>query len=221
MFDPFAHLNRPVPNYLQELLGISRKRELERFVREIEITKHDFVTLVWNASSIGYRHDIQHHEFRPAGARFDADLLRVPDAEQKRRNLRTVVGQINRIFEQRRLLTAHIFWNLERWHVFYFDQRDMQSLDNHWEHGSHIHFVNFLWRNYDPEKLWEALQEAETRVGGKLHIRYDSQKPDIPSGSTFTLAVDVDYTCRNVSNSSFVISRTSKLFLGDFPMAPR
>lgn len=187
MFDPLAHLNGPVPNYLQELLSISRKRDLERFVREIEITMGDFVTLVWNAPSIGYWHGIQHREFRPADARFDAELLRVPDSEKRRRSLRRVVGQINRILSQRRLLAAHIFWDSDRWHIFYFDQRDRQSSDNHSQHGPHIHFVNFLWPNHDPLKLWEALRDAETRVSGALHIRYDPQEPEIPSGSPLPL----------------------------------
>jgi hypothetical protein len=187
VFDLFAHLNRPVPNYLQELLSISKKSDLEKFARDIEITNHDFVTLVRNAASIGYLHDLQHHEFLPTDARFDADLLRGPDKEQRRRNLRRVLGQINRIFNQRRLFTAHIFWNSERWHVFYFDQRDRQSSNNHWEHGPHMHFVNFLWRNYNPAKLWETLQEAETKVRGKLHIRYDPQEPEIAPGSPLPL----------------------------------
>ena len=182
MLELFAHLNRPVPNYLQELLSISKKSELEKFARKIEITIRDFSTLVWNATSIGYLHDIQYHEFRPPDARFEADLLGEPDEEQRRQNLRKVVGQLSRIFDQRQLLTAHVFWNSERWHVFYFDQRDRQSSDNHWEHGPHMHFVNFLWPNYDPAKLWETLQEAETRVRGKLHIRCEPDEPQLSSG---------------------------------------
>lgn len=182
MLEFLAHLDRQVPSYLQELLSISTKRDLEKFVREIKITKDDFVTLVWNAPSIGYLHDIQYREFRPADAHFEADLLREPHEEQRRQNFRKVVGQLSRIFDQRRLLTAHIFLNSERWHVFYFDQRDRQLSGNHWKHGPHMHFVNFLWPNYDPAELWETLQEAETKVRGKLHIRCEPDEPAISSG---------------------------------------
>jgi hypothetical protein len=42
---------------------------------------------------------------------------------ETRRTIRT----INQIFHQRRLLTAHIFFNPQRWHIFYFDQRDMDA----------------------------------------------------------------------------------------------
>lgn len=187
MFDLFAHLEGPVPSYLQELLSISKKSELEKFVRGIEITKRDFVTLVANAPSIGYLHDIKHHEFRPPDARVDVDLLRGPDKEKSRKSLRTVVAQLNRMFDQRRLLTAHAFFNSSRWHIFYFDQRDRKSTPNHWEYGPHIHFVNFLWPNYDPVKLWEAFRESGTRVKGRLHIRFDPQEPETPTGSLLPL----------------------------------
>ena len=48
----------------------------------------------------------------------------------------------------------------------------MQTSANHWRDGSHIHFVNFLWPNYDPAKLWDMLKEPETRVKDSFHIRY-------------------------------------------------
>jgi hypothetical protein len=44
MFDPLAHLNRPIPDYLRQLLGISNKSELEKFAKRIMITMEDFST---------------------------------------------------------------------------------------------------------------------------------------------------------------------------------
>ena len=33
------------------------------------------------------------------------------------------------------------------WHLFYFNHRDEIPSDrNHWKNGSHVHFVNWLWR---------------------------------------------------------------------------
>jgi hypothetical protein len=90
---------------------------------------------------------------------------------------------VNRLFHQRRLFTAHIFINSERWHVFYFDQRDMESSDNHWRHDPHINFVNFLWPNYNAADLWTTLRKAETEFNGKLHVRYEPQEPHEASPS--------------------------------------
>ena len=118
MIDLFAHLNRPIPDYLQELFQITKKRDLKKFAREVAITQRDFVTLVWNAYSIGYKHFIHPHETWPPDARFDVELLSKPDDHPERSNKSRFVGQINRIFKQRRIFAAHLFINLERWPSF-------------------------------------------------------------------------------------------------------
>ena len=185
MFDFFAHLRVPVADHLRTLLSISTKRELKRFSRDVVVTRREFSVLVFNANALGYVHNLQYHEFRPADAHLsksDFDALHEPPGEQRTRNLRRFLGRVNRLFHQRRLFTAHIFINSERWHVFYFDQRDLQLSDNHWRHGSHIHFVNFLWPNYNPADIWTVLKRAETDINGALHIRYDPQQSDDTSG---------------------------------------
>jgi hypothetical protein len=58
-------LNRPVPAYLQTLLSISKKSELRKFVKQIVISRQDFVMLVWNPAAVGYYHNIKSREFRP------------------------------------------------------------------------------------------------------------------------------------------------------------
>jgi hypothetical protein len=83
------------------------------------------------------------------------------------------VRKINQIFKDRRLLVSHLFSNPNRWHLFYFDQRDTQKdRQNHWKRGSHIHFVNDLWPGYDPQKLWDVFSRADASAGGKLHIPF-------------------------------------------------
>jgi hypothetical protein len=179
MFDPFAHLNRPMPSYLQELLSISKKNQLRKFAKQIKITRRDFATLVWNAAAIGYGHEIKSREFRPTDPSLlgDWNFDHTEDGKLTPEAIRTV-KKIKQIFYQRRMLTAHIFFNRARWHIFYFDQRDMDTLGwNHWKCGPHIHFVNDLWPSYDPQDLWNTLDAAETNIGGCLHIRYDPQQP--------------------------------------------
>lgn len=187
MLHLFAHLDRPIPEYLQELLNFSKKSALEKFAKEIQITKRDFVTLVWNAVSIGYFHDLKSREFRPPKAELgeaDWDGFRNSKGGKLTPEAIRTVRKSNQIFHQRRLVTAHIFYNLQRWHIFYFDQRDMEATaQNHWKHGSHIHFVNDLWPNYTPLNVWDLFELPETNIKGKLHIRYDPQEPETSSDS--------------------------------------
>ncbi len=127
----------------------------------------------------------EYRQFRPPNVDLGAtEAFRASKEGKPTPETIRTVRKINEVFHQRRLLTAHIFINQQRWHIFYFDQRDMEaSAPNHWEHGSHIHFVNDLWPNYDPQDVWNLFELAETRVKGKLHIRYDPQEPDNSSDS--------------------------------------
>ena len=169
MFNPFAHLEVPVPAYLVELLSIDNKAALEKYSRKIEITGHDFSVLVRNAGSLGYYHAIQHHDFQPEHLQpTDADI-----AGLRTKNAQPLMRKINQIFKVRRLLVSHLFYNSARWHLFYFDQRDTdEARSNHWKRGSHIHFVNDLWPGYDPQKLWDIFSRADASVGGKLYIPF-------------------------------------------------
>lgn len=178
MFNPFSQLEAPVPDYLVEFLAIKNKGELEKYSRKIEITSHDFAILIWNAASIGYQHARQTHEFRPKHLEpTDADV-----AGLRNKNGESFIRKISQILKDRRILVSHMFCNSERWHLFYFDQRDREEGRNHWKRGAHIHFVNDLWPGYDPKKLWDIFSRADASVGGKLHIPMKNVIYDKESG---------------------------------------
>jgi len=178
MFNPFSQLEVPVPNYLVELLSFTSKAELEKYSRKIEITSHDFSILIYNAASIGYRHARQTHEFRPKHLEPTKDDIAAFQNKDRGPFMRKII----QIFKDRRILVSHMFYNSERWHLFYFDQRDREEGRNHWKHGAHIHFVNDLWPGYDPKKLWDIFSRADASVGGKLHIPMKNVVYDKESG---------------------------------------
>jgi hypothetical protein len=175
VLNPFAHLERPIPEYLQ-LLSFSKKSELEKFCRSLEIDGRDFTVLISNAYKIGYAHEIKYNDFQPEHLQPTEE--EVQGLGKTENGIISIDGQrfirkISQLFKQRRYLVAHIFANAQRWHLFYFDQRDIQNVDsNHWKHGAHLHFVNDLWPNYDPNDVWALFNLADASVGGKLHIRY-------------------------------------------------
>lgn len=185
MFDPFGYflrqLNTPIPEYLQKLLTIEKKSELKKFCKNINVSQEDFVTLVMNANSLGYAHEIKYEDFIP-------EHLRVTEKEKgslgKARVGETLTGdaaklisKVSQIFKQRRYLAAHIFFNQKKWHIFYLDQRDIEDREaNHWSEGAHIHFVNYLWPGYSPADLWALFDKADASINGKLHIRFTRQK---------------------------------------------
>lgn len=169
-----------VPEYLGEMLEIEKKSELDKYCRKIVIPQEDLVKLIHCSWKIGYIHKIKYNDFVPSH-------LKPTDKERKALSASKVgetlegdgkkyFSKISQIFEQRRYLVAHIFYNKEKWHLFYFDQRDMEEMKgNHWKEGSHIHFVNYLWPQYSINELWKIFDEASAKVSSKLHLRYIPQ----------------------------------------------
>lgn len=83
-----------------------------------------------------------------------------------------LLNKIKGIFDQRRHSIAHIFDQSKKWHIFYFDYRDLEDqTQNHWKEGSHIHFVNYLWTNLAVCDVWDSLAGRKNKSYG-IHIRW-------------------------------------------------
>jgi len=96
-----------------------------------------------------------------------ADRMADPGAQK-------TVRKIGQIFKDRRYLVGHIFYvpDLSEWHFFQFDQRDLEDGKNHWKEGAHIHFLNWLWPNYDAQTLWMNFTSGKDNLNDSLHISY-------------------------------------------------
>ena len=162
-----------VPESIQRLFSLDRKQEVERYLHDLVVTKAEFAETVLECRGIGYRHYLRNYEYIPE------DIKRkVPRVRELLRNARAgdkvgeAVGIIRSVFEARTLGVAHLFENADRWHVFHFTHRDISDEDvNHWEHGPHLHFVNFLWPNLSKENVWDCLGQKGNRPPG-LHARF-------------------------------------------------
>jgi hypothetical protein len=51
------------------------------------------------------------------------------------RPLQKAANKIYATFEERRMLSGHLFWNERAWHFFYFDNHDQAKNRNHWAGG--------------------------------------------------------------------------------------
>ena len=175
-----------VPEYLRKMLEIEKKSELKKYCKKIVITKEDLVKLITNCYKIGYFHQIKYNDFLPPNLE-PTDKERQAISSLKTGEILTgdakkFANKLFQLFKQRRYLVAHIFYNKEKWHLFYFDQKDMEEMKgNHWQEGSHIHFVNYLWPQYNIDELWKIFDDSSATVGGKLHIRYKHQERYISS----------------------------------------
>lgn len=184
MFDPYSIVNKyykdisskEAPKYLQKLLSIEKKSELKKYCKSIIIYEEDLALLIHNSEKISYNHYRKHHEFVPSHLypkKNELDAIgNVKTGEMVTGDGKKYLNKIKQVFIERRMLSVHVFQNVTKWHLFYFDQHDMDKHRNHWKYGSHIHFVNFLWPNLDVNNLWELFNKTESSASGKLHIRY-------------------------------------------------
>jgi hypothetical protein len=158
------------------LFTFEKKRDLEKYCREFTIYSSDFVAfiLACEGNRLPFLHLIHYRDFVPEHLNpTDNDLAALsanpvgplqPDAQKT----------VFQIFRDRRQLVGHIFYvpGTFEWHFFQFDQRDLEDTANHWKEGSHIHFLNWLWPNYDAKTVWANFTSGKVKLNDSLHVRY-------------------------------------------------
>lgn len=161
------------------IFEIDKKKELDWYCRGITIDSEDFFYLILAAEQglIGYNHRIHHKDIVPKELELDSgkiDPLETDESGHLIAESLKFFRKAKQIFEVRRFLVGHMFYtsNHKYWHFFYFDQRDHSKNANHWEHGPHIHLINWLWPNYNSKSLWSDFLSEKPKMKGALHIRY-------------------------------------------------
>lgn len=170
-------------NALIDLLLIDRKGDLDKRARETTVHQLDLVEIVLacQTGQLPWLHEIHSQQYIP-------DHLHLSESDQNAMieqrpgpftpEGRKAFNKISETFRQRRVQTGHMFVTPSgsRWHLIYFDQRDIEQNRNHWEHGPHLHLINWLWPHVDPVKLWSDFTSKKTRVSGALHVRFQEQE---------------------------------------------
>jgi hypothetical protein len=166
---------------LLSIFTIDSKSDLDSHCRSLVIHKSDFAWFI-TACMAGiwpFRHQILVRDLMP-------EHLEPTDEEYEALNQHSGPGPLEgkahkfmsktaQAFSDRRYLVAHLFYYppTPLWHFFYFDQRDTSRRANHWQHGSHIHLINFLWPRVDPNALVATFQTSPNpRFRKSLHIRH-------------------------------------------------
>lgn len=164
---------------LAQLFLIERKKELVKFCKTITITKTDICDhrLACEGGLLPWHHHFCHQDILPDGAELtddEADALspyntKPPDAKALK-----AMNKLRQIFEVRRYFVGHLFYSYDHlnWHLLYFDQRDIDSDKNHWEHGSHIHLINYLWPNHSLKTIFDTIKSDKPNLSNSLHIRF-------------------------------------------------
>lgn len=170
----------PTMQDLLKLFTLEKKKDVERYCRELVIQQRDFVDFILSCE-IGqtpFIHIIHHGDHLPAEAELmDSDLAALGKATPGPldADAQKTVRKISHLFRVRRYLVGHIFYkpDLSQWHFFQFDQRDLDdSGPNHWKEGTHVHFINWLWPQHDAKTLWENFTAGKAKMNDSVHVRF-------------------------------------------------
>lgn len=84
------------------------------------------------------------------------------------------VSKIFQLMTERKLLAVHLFYTPSKkyWHMFYFNQRDVDLYKNHWTHGPHVHYSNDTFTKMPLNIIWGNACSEKPSFPNSLHIRY-------------------------------------------------
>jgi len=170
------------PNTIEAFLkmfAFGKKRELEKYCREVVIHSGDFANFIvaCEPGLLPFIHQIHYQDHVPEQLLLndqDTAALAMNPVGPLQPGAQKAIRKIGQMFKDRRYLVGHIFYvpDLTEWHFFQFDQRDLEDEENHWKEGAHIHFLNWLWPNYDAKTLWENFKSGKAKMNDSLHVRY-------------------------------------------------
>jgi hypothetical protein len=164
-----------------DLMRLPNKAAVQKYCREVTFTGSDLVNVVLNArvgALAPYRYANHYDHRQPSHLEpTDEELkaLATNGVGPARGKARKVLRKIHQVFEDRRLFSAHMIYHPEtpEWHLFCFDQRDMQRDGNHWKSGSHIHYSRHDIANALARDVWEAVLKSPPKLPKTEHLRYN------------------------------------------------
>jgi hypothetical protein len=161
---------------LLAIFTIDTLRDLKKHCRGSIISESELANFImWcQSADAPLLHAAHHRHFVPEHLNLsDSDLAALAGNGIGRFNpaAQKAANKVQATFDERRLLSGHLFWNAQTWHFFYFDNHDRDRYRNHWVGGPHIHLINHLWPNQSADAVWERFCNGNPIMRGALHIR--------------------------------------------------
>lgn len=175
---PFSK-SHDIESFLK-IFQFENKKDLIKYCKSLTIHIDDFINFIGACESfnIGMKHKIYQKDIIPDELNIPKDdindIVKDFSSEAKKRS-RKFARRTFQLFRVRRYLVAHVFYlppGTKYWHFFYFDQRDINEENNHWNYGSHIHFINYLWTEYTAKSVWQEFMSKKPKFKNALHIRW-------------------------------------------------
>lgn len=173
---------RGVPDNLKQLMAATSKREATRLASAMTLTQSGLATLAYNHDQIGCTYRVKHLQSAPPHViPSEAEILAVFNSRVGNRlgpDALKTIRKADALQRERRCVSAHMFENVDGWHLFYLSYEDGFELPwkvNHWKHGPHVHYSSNLFTQRSRDEIWAALDKRKFTIPGE-HIRFDSNR---------------------------------------------
>jgi hypothetical protein len=165
--DTFAARN--IQKDLIELIITSDKKEADRICKNITITGTSFASLINHPDVVNCTHRFKSSTHVPLQRKLPPNIIDELGGE----NHTSAFNKINSVFEERKIICAHLFEG-QNWAIFYFYQRDINNSHSPpWKGGPHMHFVSrVLAPNHSCGMIWQEFENRNYNIPGHKHIRY-------------------------------------------------
>lgn len=170
------------PKILENLFSLKKKSDVMKMVKTITLTKDELVRAIFNANFLGFTYLKKHKYFIPDDIK--------PTNEEKEalsnngiglirsKKAKKFVKKIGEHFKKRKVISSHLFFKDNEWHLLYFDYNDAYvKTQNHFKGGPHIHYTSFLLTSMTREVVWDMLDNRQVKIQS-THLRYDPQQDD-------------------------------------------
>ncbi len=157
-----------IPDKLMPLFEIKKKSKVLGYCKNLELSESELFLLMHNCYQIGFKHRAKFTEFIPTHLRIlDSDI-----SAMKNRNSRQFLKKVRGVFQERKRIHIHVLEKDNEWHCFYYTYSDIESGNkSHWNYGSHLHYVSYLWPNLRKRQVWESFDQRTVEIQGSAHIR--------------------------------------------------
>lgn len=164
-----------VPEKLIVLLQLTRKANVVKYCKRLEMDDDDLSLLIYNCGQLGFTHQIKTRDFVPQHLQLSRDDV----AQMKRGSSKAFLKKMSGMDSERKRVMVHLFDRKDEWHCLYFSWSDLQGGDAaHWRFGAHVHYVSHLWSNLQNTRLLDSFDKRTADIPGSLHIRFKST--DLP-----------------------------------------
>lgn len=164
-----------------EIILCKEKSQLEKLCKKSTISMEDFVGFIMacEAGVTHLNHIIHYFDYVPDELETKEEDWAILSASAEERASKEGQKSLRRVFklhDKRQYRVGHMFFSKElvqpfsEWHFIFFEVKELNQRNNHWEKGAHIHITNHLWPNLACQDVWNEFLTQRKFPTAKLHL---------------------------------------------------